>query len=684
MTQRTVRTGCPLDCYGTCTLLATVEDGRVTGVRGDPDHPVTRGLVCRKAQLQVERMYVADRLTTPLRRTATGFAPISWDAALDEIAARLRETRERYGTLSVLYFAGSGSMATLKSLDSRFWNLFGGITTPVGSLCLGAGQAAQVDDFGAALMNDPADVVNARYIVLWGRNPVWTNIHLVPLLREAKQRGAKVVLIDPLRTASAALADEHISTRPGSDGALAHGMAAAIIAAGLVADDYVAANVHGFAEYARMVAQFTPERTEELTGVPAATVVRLAREYASTRPAMLLPGYGIQRYENGGRTIRAIDALAAITGNIGKAGGGVSYLNGYGLGADLSLRDRATARRTVVRVRVADEIAQLTDPPVKFLWTARANPLSQLPDNDRAARVFAGLEFRVAVDFTLTDTALAADIVLPCATPFEAEDAYSGYWHNYLTWGLPAVEPRPDCRTDLEIWADLAERLGFYRDFSGGDIAKADLPGHFLRQALAPLREHGVDLEQLRGGFIRWPGAPMVAWQDGKFLTPSGKFELYSLRAEQRGEEPLPVFVEPRETPRRAGRRYPFQLLTPQARDNLHSQFADRLAPPGKLPVHISPATAERLGLKDGDAVTVTSPRGRLGGVAAVDDAVRDDAVLIYSGGHRHDGNNVNVLTQAIQTDLGRCAAYYDCVCNVTRSEDEAVGPDGDAPADRT
>jgi anaerobic selenocysteine-containing dehydrogenase len=200
-----------------------VEDGKATGVRGDPDHPVTRGLACRKAQLQLERMYSDDRLTTPLRRTADGFKPISWDDANAEIAARLTDVRERFGSLGVMYFADSGSMASLKYLDRRFWNLFGGITMPVGSLCLGAGQAAQVDDFGAALMNDPADVVNARQIVLWGRNPVWTNIQLVPLLREAKRRGAKIVLIDPLRTASADLADEYISVRPGSDGALAHG-----------------------------------------------------------------------------------------------------------------------------------------------------------------------------------------------------------------------------------------------------------------------------------------------------------------------------------------------------------------------------------------------------------------------------------------------------------------------------
>lgn len=682
MARRVVRTGCPLDCFDTCTLLVTVEDGRAVAVRGDPDHPVTRGFTCRKAQLQLERMYSPERLTQPLRRTATGFAPVSWDEALAEIATRLRDVRARYGSTAVLYFADSGSMSALQSLDRRFWNLYGGVTLPVGSLCLGAGAAAQRDDFGAGLMNDPADTVNARYIILWGRNPAWTNIHLVPLLREAKRRGAKVVLIDPLRTASAALADEHISIRPGSDGALALGMAAAIIGAGLVDEDYIARHVYGYDAFKTVVAAYTPERTAELTGVPAETVVRLAREYATTRPAALLPGYGLQRYANGGHTVRALDALAAITGNIGRAGGGIAYVNDYWsfLLADLSAADRAGARRTVGRVRVAEEIRRLSDPPIVFLWTARANPLAQLPDSDAAARAFAAVEFRVAVDFTMTDTAQAADLVLPCAAPFETEDVYSSYWHNYVTWGEAAVAPRPECRSDLAIWADLADALGFYREFAGGDVPKADLPRHFLQQLLAPLAARGVDLAQLRGRSLRWPGAPQVAWEDGRFLTPSGKFELYSLAAERRGDDPLPTFREPAETPRATDGRYPFRLLTPQARDNLHTQFADRLAPPGRLPVHISPATAARLGIAPGDAVIVTSPRGRLSGVAAVDEAVRDDVVLIYSGGHRHDGNAVNVLTPALETDLGRGAAYYDCVCNVTRSEAEDIGTEENSP----
>ena len=662
---KTIRTACPLDCWDSCTLLVEVVDGRAVSVRGDPDHPVTRGFACPKAQRQLERLDSPKRLLRPLIRPARGadFQQASWDAALDLVAGRLLEVRERDGPLAVLNNHDSGSMGLLKNLEHRFWNLFGGVTLPVGSLCWAAGIAAQKYDFGAVLGHDPADTVNSRLIILWGRNPVYTNTHLVPFIREARARGAEVVLIDPVRTASASLADHHIAPRPATDGALALSMASVIIAEGLLDKDFVVTRTSGFEEFAGLAAEYPPERAAHICDVPAETIRDLARRYARIRPASIHVGYGMQRYANGGAAVRAIDALGALTGNIGRPGGGVNYANRASSAAfpDLAAADRARARRGFVRANLAAEILAAKEPPVRVFFATRSNPVAQLPNTSLVLRAMEIIDFKVVVDLTMTDTAALADVVLPCTTPFEEEDVYFCSWHNYITYGTSAVEPIGEARSDLAIYSALAERLGFGDEFRRS--AREWIEVYFAR-----LAEAGIRPSDVRGKFFRNPFAVDVPWADGHFRTPSGRFEFRSEKAAADGHDPLPCFREPAEAVPRASPatvEFPLRLITPRHRETLHSQFYERVTGGRGLEVEVSTAFARRRGLSAGQGVRLVSPRGEVRARVRPRDDLRDDVALVYAGGSLRASEAINFLTADRETDLGHGAAYYDCLCDV-------------------
>ncbi|HEY3316605.1 MAG TPA: molybdopterin-dependent oxidoreductase [Bacillota bacterium] len=675
--HETIRTACPLDCWDACALLVDVEDGRAVAVRGDPDHPITAGFACPKAQRQLERLYSPSRLLYPLVRPAPGaaFQRASWDSALDLVAERLTEVKRRYGPLGILlnYDAGAGGL--LKSLERRFWNLFGGVTLPVGSLCWGGGIAAQKYDFGDVLGHDPADTPNSRLLILWGRNPVFTSPHFVPLIKKARTAGARVVLIDPVRTASASLADQHIAPRPGSDGALALGMASAIIEEGLLHREFIAARTKGFEEFAALAAEYPPERAADLCDVPAEVIRDLARLYAETKPAAIHLGYGLQRYANGGAAIRAIDALGALTGNIGRAGGGVNYANRASDGAfpDLGAGDRATARRGLVRARLGAEILAAKDPPIKALFVTRSNPVAQSPNTNRLLDALGTVDFKVVVDLTLTDTAAQADVVLPCTTPFEEEDVCFCSWHNHITYGVSVVAPVGEARSDLTIYSALAGRLGF-----GDELSRS--AGEWIEAYFARLAEAGVRAAEVRGTSFRNPFAADVPWADGQFKTPSGRFEFASSRAAADGHDPLPGFAEPVEWVGRdragrgradressGGAEFPLQLITPRHRETLNSQFYMRVSRGRGLEVEVSPGFAEGRRLADGEPVRVVSPRGEVRARVRVNGGLRNDVALIYAGGSLAAGEAVNLLTADRETDLGHGAAYYDCCCDVQR-----------------
>lgn len=659
-----MKTVCPLDCFDTCGLVVTVSDGRVVRVEGDPDHPITRGFICSKGRSFVERSYSPERVVHPLIRGTDGrWEQASWDRALDIVGSVLETARSERGSEAVFYNYDAGSMGLLKNLDMRFWNLFGGVTLPSGSLCSAAGIAALVTHYGKNVCHDPEDIPNSRFIILWGKNPAVTSVHMLPLIREARDLGAKVVLIDPVRSESAALADQVVQPRPGSDGALALAMAAVIIEEDLVDRHFVQANVCGFDEFVAHADTMSPELASGICGVPASTIEELAREYAMTKPASIWIGFGLQRHAGGGGTVRAIDALSVITGNIGVQGGGTNYSHRNTKRMRLfDAREYARNTRFIPRASLGSSLAALDDPPIEAIVVARSNPLCQSPRTAMVKEAFSKAATVVVIDQFLTDTADVADVFLPCTTFLEEDDIYVSYWHNLIGYGPKMVGPPGEVRSDLDIWTALAGRLGLGRFFSRS-------AREWIEYSLKPLAPDGITLASLEAnGPVRDPLAPVVPWSDGKFATGSGKLELYSSSARLRGEDPLPGYVSPHES---SCSEFPFTLISSQPRWRIHSQFDQfnkYVEDAGRPWLRIHPSPAEARKICDGDMVRVMSRWGEALFSAKLDSRLRPDVIVAYNGRPIKRGGGVNFLTGEYVSDIGLQAAFYDCACEVEKA----------------
>ncbi|HWJ02478.1 MAG TPA: molybdopterin-dependent oxidoreductase, partial [Verrucomicrobiae bacterium] len=571
-------------------------------------------------------------------------------------AAKLMEAKTNFGSQSVLHHFDYGSNGLLRNLDRRFFNVFGGVTVPSGSLCWGSGIAAQQYDFGGYYTHSWADLVNARTIILWGRDPVVTNLHLLPFLKEAKEQGARIVVINPVRVKSADLADTYLSPRPGTDGALALGMAHEILNQRLMDLNFIQNHVQGFAEYAEMVKDFPPEKVEEITGISAGEICELARTYAKQRPAAILCGYGMQRYANGGQTVRAINALGAITGNIALPGGGVNYAHQYnkGLFHDLTLPEAASNYREIPFPLLGTRIPELTDPPIRVAVVTRSNPVLQHPDTTTFIAAFRGIDFKVTIDFHLTDTAEESDLFLPCTTIFEEEDLIATSWNEYIGYAPKIIEPRGEAKPDPVIFSELAGHLGL-----GEFFAKS--PREFIEEALRGKSD--LIVEKLNSGPMKTPFAQDVAWADKKFLTPSGKVELYSVAAAAATGEGTARYSPPRESGTAVGEGYPLYFLTPHPAKALHSQFNSGEDNYPWLEIH--PETAGAYNLREGNLVTVESPRGQLVCRAKLNDRLREDTVQVIEGQWLKFGGGVNLLTPGFLPDMGDSVPYYDCRCQL-------------------
>jgi len=663
--KKTFRTACPMDCFASCGLLVITENGKVVDIKGDPEHPLTRGRVCGKARRHLDRLYHPERLQYPMVRSGTGWQQVSWDEALELWATKLEETRAGFGTTAVLHADASGSNGLLRGLGERFFNVYGGVTRPTGSLCWGAGLAAQALDFGGHQIHEWDDLVNSRTVLLWGRDPTRTNIHLLEHLRRAAAGGAEIISINPVQVRGVP-GVRHVCPRPGTDGALALGMAHVIIAEGLVDTNFIKQHVQGYQEFAASLRDFTAEQAADICGVPAGVISELARRYAGSGPAAIVLGFGLQRYTNAGRTIRSIDALAAITGNVGMPGGGVSYTHQLWkqFFADLSGSEFATGRRTFPWPALARYILAADEPPVRCIVVTRCNPLTQLPDTSRARAAFRSADFVVVVDFFLTDTAAEADLVLPCTTFLESEDLVYCSLNNYLSYMPAVVEPLGESKSELEIYTSLARRMGL-SDF--GFLSNRQ----WIDKALEPVADQGITLERLKEGPVRNPAAPQVAWADRRFPTDSGKYELFSLRAQAAGLEPLPVYQPPESLAEGLQTDYPLYLLTPHHRDYIHSQFWNsacegQLEPlPG---VEMHPETSAGTGLEEGDMVWVETNRGRLQGIVKYANEISPGVVRVYQGRWHSLAGGVNLLTPDYIADLGGGSCYYDCRCRVYKS----------------
>ena len=678
----TFTTACPRNCYSTCGLRVTVEDGRLRRIEPHPDNAATPGGACLKGLSYIERVYSPDRVLHPLRRDSRGaFGRISWKEALDELADRLTSVRARHGPQSVLYYASSGTKGLLNGVATSFWRLFGGCTTTYGDLCWPAGLEATRLTLGANVHNAAWDLANARLLVLWGKNAAETNIHQMPFVERALADGGTVVVIDPRRTETAERASLLIQPRPGTDGAIALAVAHLLIARGWIDEAFVAAHVHGFEAFREHVASCTPAWASGVAEVPERQIHRLAELLGQVAPATICAGFGMQRFTNSGQAMRAMIALLALTGNIGKPGAGWIFANLrtqiFGEQDPLAFYP-PEASDGVFRVSISTALLgpgmlATTDPPITMAWVERGNPIPQNPETSTVVRAFRALEFRVVVDEFLTDTAREADIVLPAKTMFEQTDVIGAYWHDYLQLRQKVIEPPGEVKPETEVYWDLAQRLGFPRGAVDASIpAPSDVAIEaYLARRLAPFP--GVTLDRLREGPVRAPGHADVAFADRVFPTPSGRVELWSDEAERRwGLDPLPSYVEPVESVRRETsaerHRYPLYLLTPNTKNRIHSQFGNlpsirALAPHPVLFLH--PSDAKPRGIRDGSRVRVFNDRGALEVMAQIDFGLKPGCVAVHNGWWLADGGAVNVLSKARETDMGFGAAFHENLVEV-------------------
>jgi anaerobic selenocysteine-containing dehydrogenase len=675
----TFTTACPRNCTSTCALRVTVEGGRLLAIDAHPGNLATPEGPCLKGLSYLERVYSPERLTHPLRRTGNGgFERVSWDTALDAIAEAFLEARAKHGPQSLFHYASSGTKGLLNSRSLAFWRAFGGCTTTYGDLCWPAGLEAARLTFGDNRQSAPWDIAQARLIVLWGKNPAETNLHQMRFIEQALEAGARLVVIDPRRTQSAARAHALLQPRPGTDGALALGLAHLIIGAGAVDQAYVRDHVHGYEAFAALAAQWPPERSTAVTGVPEGQLRSLAEAMGTLKPMTICVGFGMQRYTHSGQTLRAMQALPVITGNLGRPGGGWVYAN-LATQVFSAVKDPldfyppavpdGVVRVSVSTARLGRDLPAQQDPPVRVAWVERGNPLSQNPDTNRVRAAFRALEFRVVVDERLTDTAREADIVLPSKSLFEQTDVIGAYWHAYLQLRQKVIEPPGEVRPETDIFRALGPRLGIPEPTLDAILPAPGDAGveAWLQARLEPL---GITLDALREGPVLVPGAEEVAFADGRFTTPSGKVELLSAEARQRwGVDELPTYHPQEEAP--GPGRYPLQLLTPNTKNGIHSQFLRleviRRMDPGPA-LYMGPEDAAARGLLVGDRVRVHNGRGELVLPLAVDFGLRPGVVVAFNGWGAEDGGSVNLLSEGRETDMGHGAAFHDNLVDVERA----------------
>ncbi|MED3623722.1 molybdopterin-dependent oxidoreductase [Neobacillus thermocopriae] len=661
------KAACPLNCWDSCGLMVTIENDRVIKVEGDPDHPITKGKICGRGRMLEKRTNSKLRLLHPMKKINGTFKEISWEQALDEIADRLKEIKECYGTTAVLHSHDYANNGILKNLDQRFFNCYGGVTELYGSLCWGSGIEAQKWDFGNALSHEPEDIFNSKNIVVWGRNVARTNMHLYEKLLEAKKRGAKLFVIDPIYHATAKIADQFISIKPGMDGILAAGIMKEMLRLGLEDRTFIEQYTYGFQDLLKLLHSISLETVSEMTEVPLEVITQLAGVYAD-KPVSTYMGLGLQRYKNGGNTIRLIDALVAVSGNIGVPGGGANYANlqvGQSFAYDqLTLPERRQNHRLFSIMKQAEEVLSARDPEIKMIMVTCGNPITQVPDSRMVKKAFKSVETLVVMDQYMTDTAKLADYILPVTTAFEEEDFYfSSMYHHYVNYGPKLVSAPGEAKPDLWIWTQLANRLGFGKDF---DFSRDE----WLKMTLKPLEQMGLTLEKLKQKHTFELPVSKVPWQDRKFQTPTGKFEFTSILGQQKGKTGLLTLAVPDESkwsnPSLA-EQYPYNLLTIHPMRSNHSQNYHLLNGHVKLKVEVAENIAQNLGLQNGDYVRVWNDRGEVKGYVSVLGTLHPDTINIDEGIWEEFGGPVNNLTSSRESDNGLGSTLYDCLVNLEK-----------------
>ncbi|EIS9524401.1 molybdopterin-dependent oxidoreductase [Clostridioides difficile] len=759
--------GCTLDCHDCCKFNVYTKENNVVKIEGDKNHPYTKGFICKKGMAHLDRLNHKDRIKTPMLKVDGVWKEISFDKAIEIMAEKLTYYKEKYTSKSVMHYDQYGSGSVLKYIGDIFFNFYGGVSRHKGGPCWSAGMHAQKYDFGVAKSNAIEDMLNSKSIFVWGKNPAYTTIHTMQIIKKAKEKGIKIVVIDPIYTKTAQIADKYVQVNPGTDGALAIAMAKIIVEDKLYDEEYINSYVIGFEEYKKYLSSLELSFLIDECGVKENDIRELVDLYTNKYSSINV-GYGLQKYKNGGNTIRAIDALGAITGQIGFSGGGVNYANkvypsvinsdpynsqSYGEDREFYVSNiskfiEESLKNTSNKVNyasdeldttsnkvnyisdeldttsnkvnyvsdeldttsnkvnyvsdelgmalhkvncVSDELDMTSNKvnyvldelditsnktdyisnelynlsnksikdniPIKMAVITKSNMLNQLPDLVELERVFSKIEFKVCFDMFMTDTATLCDMFIPCTNTLESEDIiYSSMTNPYITYNERAVKPAHKLMDEYYFFMELAKKMGL-NDYPF--VEKRT----YLEKVIEPLKrfDKNLDIEKLKNNYFTIHN--LVAWEDKKFETPSGKYELYSESIKNLGISPTPVYIS-NKYKEIEDKNISFRLLTNHHADTLFSQhFMDKKS---IAQAYINQRMAKKVGIEDKDIVILRSKKAKINVQINIDDGVGNYIVKMYVGWWKKHGNP-NSLTDTGISDFGGQVTYNESMVEIIR-----------------
>ena len=672
----TILGACPHDCPDTCSLLTTVKDGVAIKVQGNPNHPLTDGVLCTKVSRYTERTYHPDRVLRPMKRIGPKgsgqFQQVSWEEALSDIAARLKAIADKHPERILPYsYAGTMGMVQGESIAMRFFNSLGAAKLDR-TICSSAGSEALAQTFGSKVGMKVQHFAESKLILIWGSNVITSSIHFWRIAQEAKRNGAKLVCIDPRRTETADKCDVHLAIKPGTDAALALGLMHELITHDWLDHDYIAQHTLGFEALRERALQWTPERTAEVCGLKAEDIRQLAHDYAHTKPAAIRLNYGVQRSRGGGNAVRAVACLPALTGAWRHpAGGVVLSASGHALhnGAALQRHDLHTnAKAPLINMSTIGD-ALNTPGLIEAVVVYNSNPVAVAPESAKVVKGFAREDlFTVVLEHFMTDTADHADYVLPATTQLEHWDIHNSYGHTDMVLNRPAIAPMGEAKTNTHIFRELSIRMGLHSPLLQEDdesLCRLALQHPRNLQSAAPVTWDAL----LKDGFAHWPVAD-APFANGGFPTASGKCEFFSERLAAQGLDGLPDYL-PNYEPANPQATYPLAMISPPARNFLNSSFVNVKSlrdMEGEPMLEIHPDDAASRQVKNGAMVRVFNDRGSYQCKAQISTRAQVGMVVGLGVWWRKlgsDGTNVNELTSQRLTDMGRAPVFYDCAVQV-------------------
>lgn len=663
--------GCTLDCADCCKFNVYVKNDDIIKIEGDKEHPYTKGFICKKGLAHLKRLNHSKRIYKPLIKINDKWKEIEFDEAINIMVKKLSYYKSKFGSKSVLYYEQYGNGTVLKSIGEKFFNFYGGVSLSKGGPCWSAGIAAQKLDFGDSRSHSLEDMLNSKNIFVWGKNPANTTIHTMQMIKRAKKKGSKIIVIDPIETATAKLADKYIKIKANGDKALALAMGQIIIKNKLYDEKYIKLYVNGFEEYKSYILSLNIKDLSKECGVEIYTIEELVKLYCQKYSTILL-GFGMQKYKNGGMTIRLIDALGAITGQIGFSGGGVNYANKVYpkiLNTDPYDSEKFSNNRYYYTNEISEFIEKCNlgntyykndifinheddkgdyelNIPIKMAIITKSNLLNQLANINNLKRALSKVEFKVCFDMFITDTVKECDLFIPVTSQLESEDLlFSSMMNPYLVYNEKILEPQEKLMDEYYFFMEVAKRL----KMSNYPIVTKK---EYLEKVIYPLKNINsyISLEYLKNNYFTLHKD--VAWSDKNFVNESGKFEIINCEEIKKFEANKYKDISK------------LRLLTNHGRDSLSSQhFMDD---DGIAIAYINEKEAKRSNINNNEIIYLKSENGQIKVKINIDKSIGDNIIMMFVGWWERHGNP-NFLTNSGISDIGGQITYNETFVEIIK-----------------